>query len=298
MKRYKSRKRERDILRTYGGALGVWGVAVEEMDVDTFCGSTHVIACGDKGNPPLLLFHGVSDDSALAWALSAPGLAKRFRVYAVDTVGGPGKSVPNENYVRGFDAIRWLDDVLAGLGAERAFFAGVSAGAYIAQLYAVMRPEKAEKVVCISRTALASATGKHAALRMMKVLLPEALFPTMGNIRKIVRKFAGGPADTLTGNPALMEHYRCLLKGYNSMAMACYTSVAFSADQLRSLRGRALFLCGGRDPLCDIAGMENSLRDHRLAYRVFPEAGHLVQLGTPGGVNREMVHFFLDSPVN
>ena len=69
MKVYKSKKKQQEIVRTYDRLLEQWGVEIEELEIDTRYGMTHVVACGKKQNPPLLLFHGVGDDTALMWIL-------------------------------------------------------------------------------------------------------------------------------------------------------------------------------------------------------------------------------------
>lgn len=63
----------------------------------------------------MILFHGVGDDSALMWVYNAKRLGERYKLYAIDTMGGPGKSVPNENYNKDFDDIKCIDEVLNGL---------------------------------------------------------------------------------------------------------------------------------------------------------------------------------------
>ena len=71
MKVYKSKKKQQEIVRTYDRLLEQWGVEIEELEIDTRYGMTHVVACGKKQNPPLLLFHGVGDDTALMWIYNA-----------------------------------------------------------------------------------------------------------------------------------------------------------------------------------------------------------------------------------
>ena len=146
MKKYRSEKSGQAILETYDRILSTWQCETKERDydrilstwqcetkerdVETEYGTTHVIECGAEEGPALVLFHGVGDDSALMWIYNAPELGKHFHLYAIDTMGGPGKSVPNENYNKEFDDVRWIDGVLDALGIGKAFFAGVSMGGY------------------------------------------------------------------------------------------------------------------------------------------------------------------------
>jgi len=89
MKIYKSEAAKKNVLDTYDKLLEMWDVDKEERDVPTTFGKTHVIICGDKKYPPLVLFHGVGDNSALMWLYNAKAWAQKFRVVAADTIGGP-----------------------------------------------------------------------------------------------------------------------------------------------------------------------------------------------------------------
>ena len=115
MKVYKNVQAQKRIWETYDQLLSLWNVDTVELDVATTYGTTHVILCGEQGNPPLVLFHGVGDDSALMWLYNAEVLSHNFKLYAIDTIGGPGKSRPNENYNKGFSDVQWIDEVLAEL---------------------------------------------------------------------------------------------------------------------------------------------------------------------------------------
>ena len=213
MKKYRSGKSGQAILETYDRILSTWQCETKERDVETEYGTTHVIECGAEEGPALVLFHGVGDDSALMWIYNAPELGKHFRLYAIDTMGGPGKSVPNENYSKEFDDVRWIDGVLDALGIEKAFFAGVSMGGYLVQAYTLHRPEKVIRTISISGTVPVGGK-KNSMTAMMKIFLPEALVPTDKNVTKLLRKLSGENYAVFTENREIMAHYKSLLKGF------------------------------------------------------------------------------------
>ena len=93
MKVYKSKEEQKKILQSYDKLLLQQGCDKSEYDIETIYGSTHVIECGDKNLPTLVLFHGVGDDSALMWIYNAAFLSKHFHIFAIDTIGGPGKTL-------------------------------------------------------------------------------------------------------------------------------------------------------------------------------------------------------------
>ena len=78
MKRYKSEKARQNILRTYDLILAQWGVDLTERDLPGDFGTTHVICWGNREAPPLLLFHGVGDDSALKCLDNAKAMSQQI----------------------------------------------------------------------------------------------------------------------------------------------------------------------------------------------------------------------------
>ena len=89
MKVYRSRQAGLRIRDTYDKLLKEWGCEVKERDITVSYGTTHVIEWGDENSAPLVLFHGVGDDSALMWIYNAEYLGRYFHVYAIDTIDHP-----------------------------------------------------------------------------------------------------------------------------------------------------------------------------------------------------------------
>ena len=289
---YRSERAKQKIMETNDKLLTQWGTPLEEMDIGTSYGSTHIIVCGQEQHPPLILFHGVGDDSALMWIYNAKKLAEHFRIYAVDTVGGPGKSRPNASYTKSFDRAGWIDDIFESLGLHQAYLAGTSNGAYMVQHYAILRPEKVIKAICMSGSAASGEAGKSPLWRMLKVFLPEALFPTDSNVARLIRKLAGRNYKRFTESPAIMEHYAGLLRGFNNMAMANHKIKAFTPEQISSLQGKCLFLCGENDPLGSREPAEKIMQKHQLEYRFFPDVGHGINHEIPDEINRIIIEYF------
>lgn len=292
MKVYRSKKMQQEIIRTYDELLGQWDVAIEEMDIDTTYGRTHVIACGDEKNPPLLLFHGVGDDSALMWIYNAKYLSRYYRLYAIDTIGGPGKSVPGKLYNKDFNDVTWMDEVMKGLFLEKAYFAGVSMGAYLVQLYALKRPEKVLKGICISGTVPTGQKNNMSA--MMKIFLPEALFPTPKNVQKLIRKLCGSNSRVFTEHRRIMEHYTYLLKGFNNMAMGFHNVRGFDDEEIDIIRGKLEYLVGKEDPFQKMGG-DKALEYFHMKATFYPDAGHGLNHELAEDINRKMVEIFAQS---
>ncbi len=278
MKKYRNQKAGKHILETYDALLAAWGVAYEELDLEGEYGSTHVIAAGDKEKPPVVLFHGVGDDSALMWVYNAKALAKEYRLYAVDTIGGPGKSIPGQGYNAQFDDVKWLDQVFDGLKLKTASVVGVSHGGYLAQLYALKRPERVETAIAIASSVPLSKNGSPMKT-MMTIFLPEALFPTEKNTVKLLKKLSGTHWKAFTDNPLILNHYRWLLKGFNNMAMVPHKVGGFSLSEIAGIRDKVFYLAGEMDPFQMLGGKQDLL-NCQMNVRFYEDAGH--------GLNHEL----------
>ncbi len=114
---------------------------------------------------------------------------------------------------------------------------------------------------------------------MMKIFLPEALFPTKKNVRKLMAKLSGDHVEVFTENAIIMEHYQWLLKGFNNMAMGRHKVRTFSEQEIGEIRDKVVFLVGTEDPFQKLGG-EKALKDCHMKNRFFKGAGH--------GLNHEL----------
>src|SRR5271154_1403118 len=145
---FRSEESRARFMAAYDAALADWPVPFEAIDVPTRLGPTHVIASGAADAPPLLLLPSFAGTAAV-WRLSAEGLSRHFRLYAVDVIGQPGKSLANRP-LRNREYAPWLAEVMDGLGVTRASIVGCSFGAFLALNQALETPDRVERVVLIS----------------------------------------------------------------------------------------------------------------------------------------------------
>jgi len=290
---FKSETAKNRVMYTYNQLLDMWNVDKIEKEIATTYGTTHVIICGDESNPPLVLFHGVGDNSALMWIYNAKTLSSHFRLYAIDTIGGPGKSCPNKNYNKNFDDVRWIDEVLEKLTLDKIYMAGVSNGAYLTQYYGIHRPERVMKIVCMAGTVPVKNHERKSDLMktMMKIFLPEALFPTKNNTMKLLCKLCGKNIAAFTENAIIMEHYQYLLKGFNNMAMRYHKIISFNDEQINSIREKTLYLTGEDDPFAKSGG-KDALLKNRMNVKFFPEVGHGINHEIADEINRILIEYF------
>jgi pimeloyl-ACP methyl ester carboxylesterase len=140
----------RDILLDfYDGMMGGWTFPHGTMEVPTRFGGTHVVSAGRKGDPALVLLHG-SASNILGWGAAIPAYMRDFHVIAPDLPGEAGRSGPDRPSWDNDEYVRWLDDLLDGLGIEKAALLGISLGGWIAAKYAAHRPSRASRIVLLA----------------------------------------------------------------------------------------------------------------------------------------------------
>lgn len=293
MKRYKTVEGKELISESYDKLLGTWMVEHEQQDIPTSFGTTHVITAGSSANPTLLLLHGTADNSVMMWVYNIQQLSQRFYVIAIDAIGGSGKSEPNEKYYKEFKQTEWLDELLETMGIETTHIAGVSYGAYLAYHYAIMRPTKVEKIVCMAGGL--SSSQFEVMRKMMKAFLPEALFPTESNCKKLLRKLSGPNYSVFENNSDLMKHWFYLLKYFNNKSMFYHKTTIFNKEQFQSIRDNSLFLIGEEDMLSYYPKSIHRLQENQMNFKIVKEAGHAINHEQSDLVNKEIINYLLQT---
>ena len=296
IKVYKNQKAAENIIKTYDQLLKRWGIPFEESDIETSYGSTHIITAGNKQGQPLILFHGVGDDSALMWLYNAKEWAKEFRLFAIDTLGGPGKSRPNENYNKDFDDAKWIDEIRQKLGLGKISLIGVSNGGYLVQYYNLMRPEWVDKAISMASSVPNRTSGETMKI-MMRIFFPEAFFPTQRNIKKLLEKLAGTHSEVFTNHQTIMLHYKWLLRGFNRMAMRYHKIKKFSAEEMSKIRENTYYLIGEEDPFEKLGGKEGLLQ-HHMKVKFFEGVGHGINHEAAEEVNKLVCQILKDEIEN
>lgn len=88
---YKSEKGKQSSLKLYDEQIKKLGMLYYDIYVNTSFGKTHLIETGNRSGKPLLVFHGGNSTTSYN-LLACRFLLNDFHIYAVDTIGHPGKS--------------------------------------------------------------------------------------------------------------------------------------------------------------------------------------------------------------
>ncbi|MGA4848455.1 alpha/beta fold hydrolase [Streptomyces sp. G5(2025)] len=226
----------------YDAVLAKWPEGTATRTVPTPFGRTHVTVHGPAGGAPLVLLPG-GGATGLSWFANAAELSRAHRVFAVDLIGDPGRSVPApERPIRTVtDLTAWLDALLDGLKIPAADLGGHSYGAWIALHYALRAPGRVRRLVLLDPTRCFAGFRPGYLLRA----LPTLLRPSARATRAFLAWEAGGApldADWL----ALQE------RAADFPAVRPVTGPRPAPAALRTLRPPALVLLAERSRVHDV----------------------------------------------
>lgn len=243
---FKTREGEAAFIRAYDDGMRLWPVPYEERDIPTRFGLTHVVVSGPRDGAPLVLLHGYMA-TLLMWVPNIVDLSKHHRVYAIDVMGQPGKSIPDTPITNDADYVAWLTATLNGLQLSRISLVGMSFGGWIALNYAAAEPERVRKLVLLSPGGLLRISKPFSLRGMLMVFFPTR-FTVNSFMRWVGCSTAPGPADC---RPLLnlmylgMKHFRIPKETLRIGADP------LSDYDLHAMQVPTLLLFGENEVLCD-----------------------------------------------
>jgi pimeloyl-ACP methyl ester carboxylesterase len=280
---FKSSKGEAEYVSAYDAVLKLWPVPFEENDVMTRFGTTHVIASGSKGSPPLLVLHATGTSSTM-WFPNIGALSSAYCVYAVDIIGEPGKSRQSRLLRNREDCANWLGDVMQGLGLERTNIAGSSYGGWHMLNFSLFFPDRINKIVALAPVASILPYSWPVLLFLrLTPYLPIKLNPLRSFFNKdfhlnelFARQFASGVKNFRYANPK----------------KSIFPNV-FSEVELSRINVPTLFIVGENEVIYDpVAAIEKVNRlIPNIETKLVPNAGHLVSMEQPALVNKHILEF-------
>ena len=156
MKLYKSEEGFEKIMGWYDRVKSEITVQHQSIYAETRFGQSHAILAGKENSKAVILIPGVAGCAPL-WRNQINELSKKFKIYALDIVGQPGKSEPNPPSVFNDDYTNWLEDVITSLQLKKPHIIGVSTGGTTAMDMAIANSELIDKVIMCGPTGLARA---------------------------------------------------------------------------------------------------------------------------------------------
>jgi pimeloyl-ACP methyl ester carboxylesterase len=246
---FKTREGEASYLAAYDAALKLWPVPCDERDTVTRFGTTHILVSGPKDAPPLVLLHGYMATSTM-WSVNIADFSKDHRVYAIDVMGQPGKSVPDEPVRNAADYAAWLTATLDGLGLGPICLVGMSYGAWLALNFAIAAPDRVQRLVLLSPGGGFAPMVRQFSLRGMLMVV----FPTRVTVNWFMRWLGVTDRPGRTDVRSVLELTYLGLKHFRMPPETLrVVPTVFSDGQLRAMRVPTLLLIGEHEVICDPA---------------------------------------------
>jgi pimeloyl-ACP methyl ester carboxylesterase len=312
LKMYRSEAGFNAIMGWYEDTLAKITIPVESVFVETRFGRTHMLAAGPTDAEPVFLIPGVAGCAPL-WRRQIPDLASRFRVYALDIPGQPGRSDPNPPSFLNDDYAHWMLDVLDGLDLPRAHLAGVSVGAWVALRFAILAPERVASVAMLAPTGLSRARlpWRIWLTRVMKKSKDADALQDDLTARSVSSKSAGGSFGTFDRTLAramalCTRHYRVdwslgiydegtrRVNVWQGLKVLRKFFMSEPKALLRQFSSAGLLVFGEHEVLYDPrkVGARASRLMPGLRVEVVAGAGHAAVYDKPEVVNAMLVDFF------
>jgi pimeloyl-ACP methyl ester carboxylesterase len=122
-------------------------------------------------------------------------ITQRYRIYAPDIVGQPGKSAQLRPSPKGDSHAWWVEDVLDGLGLRRVPFVGLSYGAGITLRTAGYAPERVSAAVLVSPAGIATGPLGRMLLETVVPMMAYRLRPSRERLLRAARAILTEPDD-------------------------------------------------------------------------------------------------------
>jgi pimeloyl-ACP methyl ester carboxylesterase len=188
------------------------------------------------------------------WAPNIADFSKDYRVYAVDVMGQPSKSIPAEPIRDAADYAAWLTATLDALHLDSVCLVGMSFGGWLALNYAVAAPARLRKLVLLSPGGFLPMVRQFSLRGILMVAVPT---------RFTVNSFMRWLGLTATNaRPVLELMYRGLKHFRVPPETARVMPTVFSDDELRVMRVPTLLLIGDHEVIS--APATALARAHRL----------------------------------
>lgn len=168
---YRSAKAKKAVLTLYDKQMKELHISFQDIYIETSFGRTHLIECGDSNRPPLLVFHG--GNATTAYNLKyCDFLLPHFHIYAVDTIGHPGKSAEISLSPFNQDYGKWAEQVIEKLGYDQIACFGGSFGAGILVKAMCAAPERISKSVLLVPSAIKNAPS----IKSINMMFPMCMY--------------------------------------------------------------------------------------------------------------------------
>jgi pimeloyl-ACP methyl ester carboxylesterase len=244
--------------------------------------------------PDLTLLHSVGLSTREGWRYQIPALAEHFRVLSFDFRGlGQSEQGSRRSHVDTF--VRDLENLLAALKISQTAVMGISLGGFVAQAFALRRPDALSALVLVSTTC--GHLAMNAPSRNERITRVRKLGMAAAADEQLEKQFA---PEFAAANPDVLQWYRGHYLANDPLVYADVLEdlgrVSF-CDRLHAIKCPTLIVAGdsdrsvvaGEGPLDSPARLKNLISGSNLA--VIPDAKHYPQIDHADVFNAVVLDF-------
>ena len=266
---------------------------------------THYSEIGHNGSPVVLCHGGGAGSSGEAgFAALMRELGKKFRVYALDSVGGYGETDPFFPASEGVQTrVDQLEAFMDTLCLDQVCLSGNSQGAWVAAKYALQHPDRVKKLLLVASGTISTAMGlKSQETEGMRAL--RAYDGTQESMRRMLEVLVWNKSiitdelvklrNDAANRPGAEESRRIFQEGMQRLTRDPNLRLKFDMTHtLPRLTIPAMFIWGEQDNFVPVElgrQLEKLLPNFKFQY--VPNAGHQAQNDQPELVSKLMMDFY------
>jgi pimeloyl-ACP methyl ester carboxylesterase len=286
---FKSPKGEAEYMAAYEATMRLWTVPYEDRYVPSHFGSTYLVVCGPTDAPPLVLLHSFFM-SLTVWAYNMADFSRDHRVYALDMMGQPGKSIPDQPIRNRGEMAEWLTGTLDALGISQTNLIGWSYGGFAALNYALHKPDRLRKLVLLSPIGSFVPLRGQFYIRTMLTRLPGRFWSD-----SMMHWFTYGPnlsnKDTKRFFDAMTSQVYPGVRYFRLPPTVL--PVPYTDEELGGVRNPTLLLIGQQEALYDpVPAIERAKQlIPNIKTELIPHAGHELPASKPEAVDKRVLEF-------
>jgi pimeloyl-ACP methyl ester carboxylesterase len=277
--------------RLYDEAVALSSVPIEQAEVQTSFGTTHVLTAGDRNKPPLVAMHGLSMSSTM-WIPLLPILTASHHVRMLDRVGDLNKSCATTVVPSPSRVVEWIDQSLDALEVERAALVGLSIGSWMSAHYAMARRDRVERLALLAPVGVVS--NQH-----MKWLAAMTfnlrLRPTLASAARSFDTFVMDASRPLLSESPWRPIAQQFIVGTPSFHFNVREPrpMKYSIDKLAASEIPALVIVPRDETLHDGPTMAQRFREQmpHAQVELVDDANHLIIIDQPNVVNELLATF-------
>ncbi|HKH36267.1 MAG TPA: alpha/beta hydrolase [Rubrobacter sp.] len=288
---FKSPEGEAEFMAAYEATMRLWPVPYESMNITGRYGRTHLVVSGPKDAPTLVLLH-MFFTSLAQWVGNIADLSRDYRVYAIDVIGQPSKSIPDQPLKTRQDCVGWLSGILNALEIESTNMVGASFGGWFTLNYALGAPKRLNKIALLSPAGGLLPLVKQFYVRsMLNNFIPRRFVMDSFLRWSTYQENLRDPSTRLIMNCLTDQMY--LGSKYFHLQMGVGPWIVFSDEELRGMQVPTLLLIGQQeayyDPKVVLERARRLIRN--FEGELLPRASHEMTISQHEIVDRRLLEF-------